>query len=138
MPARLHRLLEEQDPKNAESAPALVPALASMIEINDGIETAYLCNTRVRYISKIKREGDTFCGYRNIQMLFSFLPGAALQGGENFDGTIPSVLEIQDMIEEAWDKHINDYGRIQTGGVQDTRKYVGTSEVCMPCRSRLD
>ncbi len=33
------------------------------------------------------------------------------------------------MIESAWDKGINDTGRIETGGIRGTRKYIGTPEV---------
>lgn len=137
MPARLHKLLEENDRKNAENAPALVPVLARMIEKDDAIRTAYLCHESIRYISKIKGEGNTFCGYRNIQMLFSYFQGAPPGGCEQFEGPIPSVLDLQNMIEQAWDKGINDYGRIQTDGVRDTRKFVGTPEVCTTYESRF-
>jgi hypothetical protein len=39
---------------------------------------------------------------------------------------------LQESIETAWDKGINQIGRIQTGGIQDTRKYIGTPEVSFP------
>ena len=32
------------------------------------------------------------------------------------------------MIESAWDKGINDTGRVETGGIRGTRKYIGTPE----------
>lgn len=41
----------------------------------------------------------------------------------------PSVLELQDMIERAWDMGFNSHGRIATGGIRGTRKHIGTSEV---------
>lgn len=40
-----------------------------------------------------------------------------------------SVLELQDMIERAWDMGFNSHGRIATGGIRGTRKHIGTSEV---------
>lgn len=43
--------------------------------------------------------------------------------------TGPSVLELQDMIERAWDMGFNSHGRIVTGGIRGTRKHIGTSEV---------
>lgn len=48
-----------------------------------------------------------------------------LPAGEKFR----SVFEIQDLIEKAWDMGYNAHGRIETGGIKDTRKHVGTSEV---------
>lgn len=41
----------------------------------------------------------------------------------------PSVLELQDMIERAWDMGFNSHGRIAMGGIRGTRKHIGTSEV---------
>lgn len=54
-------------------------------------------------------------------MLFS---GAGLLAGH-----VPDIFEIQDMIESAWDNGINSKGRIETGGVRGTRKFIGTPEV---------
>lgn len=39
------------------------------------------------------------------------------------------MLELQDMIERAWDMGFNSHGRIVTGGIRGTRKHIGTSEV---------
>ena len=33
------------------------------------------------------------------------------------------------MIEQAWDMGFNSSGRIETGGIKGTRKYIGTPEV---------
>lgn len=41
----------------------------------------------------------------------------------------PSVQELQDIIERAWDMGFNSHGRIATGGIRGTRKHIGTSEV---------
>ncbi|TGJ86438.1 hypothetical protein E0Z10_g2305 [Xylaria hypoxylon] len=69
-----------------------------------------------------------FCGYRNIQMLSSYIVGARVEGAEVLGGKIPSIFRIQDYIENAWDLGINASGRIETGGVRGTRKYIGTPE----------
>lgn len=69
-----------------------------------------------------------FCGYRNIQMLSSYIVGARARGHEHFHRRIPSVFTIQDHIEHAWDMGINARGRIETGGVKGSRKYIGTPE----------
>lgn len=70
-----------------------------------------------------------FCGYRNIQMMASYIIGAQSQGFEHFRGKLPSIFEIQDYIESAWDLGINSQGRIETGGIRGTRKYIGTPDV---------
>jgi hypothetical protein len=62
-------------------------------------------------------------------MLLSYIQGAKAQGYEEFPGRLPTVLKMQDHIEDAWDKGINEIGRVQTGGIRDTRKYIGTPEV---------
>jgi hypothetical protein len=72
-----------------------------------------------------------FCGYRNIQMMSSYIIGVQSQGYENFDGKISSIFQIQDHIEHAWDLGINAQGRVETGGIRGTRKYIGTPDVSL-------
>lgn len=62
-------------------------------------------------------------------MLCSYMVGAQSMGHELLDKRIPTIFEIQENIESAWDSGINDQGWIETGGVRGTRKYIGTSEV---------
>ncbi|KAL8944408.1 MAG: hypothetical protein Q9216_000459 [Gyalolechia sp. 2 TL-2023] len=73
------------------------------------------------------KEGG-FCGYRNIQMMLSFIQAAQSQGYEYFPGRVPSILDLQELIESAWDRGINAAGKIETGGIRGTRKYIGTPE----------
>jgi hypothetical protein len=73
------------------------------------------------------KEGG-FCGYRNIQMLITYIRGAKASGFEHFHGKIPSILKLQDLIEQAWDMGYNSAGKIETGGIRLTRKYIGTPE----------
>ena len=62
-------------------------------------------------------------------MLISHIQERRLRGHEHFRGRLPSVLHLQDMIERAWDMGFCTYGRIETGGIKGTRKYIGTPEV---------
>jgi hypothetical protein len=41
---------------------------------------------------------------------------------------VPHVIQIQETIEQAWDNDICSYGKIETGGVLNTRKWIGTNE----------
>lgn len=70
-----------------------------------------------------------FCGYRNIQMLSSYIVGAHAEGAAQLSNRIPSIFRIQEYIENAWDMGINASGRVETGGIRGTRKYIGTPEV---------
>jgi hypothetical protein len=42
---------------------------------------------------------------------------------------LPTILQLQDIIERAWDMGYNTVGRTETGGIKGTRKYIGTCEV---------
>jgi hypothetical protein len=62
-------------------------------------------------------------------MLSSFIIGVKSQGHEIFKGKIPTIFDIQEYIESAWDIGINTQGRTETGGIRGTRKYIGTPDV---------
>jgi zinc finger-containing ubiquitin peptidase 1 len=62
-------------------------------------------------------------------MLFSYIVGVEFKGSEHVKRKLPSIFQIQDLIEEAWDMGINAQGRAETGGIKGTRKYIGTPEV---------
>ncbi|KAI1261279.1 peptidase family C78-domain-containing protein [Xylariaceae sp. FL1019] len=110
-----------------KSSEGIVPVLGKLLEHSTTTEHAWLCHPAVHHVSKLPREGG-FCGYRNIQMLSSYLIGANITGAEDIGHEIPSIFQIQDYIETAWDMGINASGRIETGGVRGTRKYIGTPE----------
>jgi len=109
----------------------IVPTLGQLIEVDDGIREAWLCHPGVHHVAKeVSREGG-FCGYRNIQMLMTYINEAKATGHEKLGPRTPTILRLQDWIEEAWDKGIYEIGRAQTGGVKGTRKYIGTPEVLL-------
>lgn len=105
----------------------VIPVLKQMLEQCPTTEYAYLCHPCVQHVSKLRREGG-FCGYRNIQTMSSFIFGSDYEGTHHFSGRLPSIFEIQEYIESAWDQGINKQGRVETGGVRGTRKYIGTPE----------
>ena len=134
MPDWLYRLLEDEEKQHIEDAPPrITDILRKLLEQDRDVETAYLCPSAVRYVGRIKvqgkDEGNSFCGYHNIQMLFSYIYAADAEGFRNLAGDVPSIWRIQDMIEEAWDQGFNESGRAQTGGIRGTRKHIGTPEV---------
>ncbi|RGP65047.1 transcription factor [Fusarium sporotrichioides] len=124
MPPWLIALLQEE---GQVVNSGVLPVLSQLLEQSPSTQYAYLCQPAVQHISKLKREGG-FCGYRNIQMLTSHIISAKSEGSNHFGSSFPSIFQIQDLIENAWDNGINAQGRAETGGVKGTRKYIGTPE----------
>lgn len=127
------RLIKQEQVQN--ETPGVLPILAQLSALDRTVKEAFYCHPSTLHVGKTPKEGS-FCGYRNIQMLISYIQGAKAQGHEEFSGRMPGILKIQELIENAWDRGINHVGRVQTGGIKDTRKYIGTPEVS-PARSRL-
>lgn len=92
----------------------IVPALAKLSEISITVTKAYFCHPSVQHVFQDRNEGG-FCGYRNIQMLISYMQGIKARGHSLFGLGLPGVLELQDMIEAAWDMGIGEHGRRETG-----------------------
>ena len=68
--------------------------------------------------------------YRNIQMMISYIQNAQADGHDCFPGKLPTIFQLQDMIEYSWDAGFGSVARLETGGIRGTRKYIGTPEVC--------
>jgi hypothetical protein len=105
----------------------IIPVLEQLLEQSPTTEYAYVCSPCTQHISKLRREGS-FCGYRNIQMLASYIIASGAKGAELFGDTFPTIFQIQDLVEHAWDAGYNTQGREETGGIRGTRKYIGTPE----------
>lgn len=106
----------------------LIQVIARLCQQDYSVEQAYLCSPNVRHIFKMRKEGG-FCGYRNIQMLISYIQDSRAVGYKHFPSRTPSILKLQGMIEQAWDNGFNSHARVETGGIKGTRKYIGTPEV---------
>jgi hypothetical protein len=128
MPTRVRVQLGNENKNGTSGSASIIQVLDRLCDRDTSVQTSYLCHPAVQRISKTKNEGN-LCGYRNIQMMISYINGANAPGSEHFSHGLPSVLELQDLIEEGWDKGINSEGRVETGGIRGTRKYIGTPEV---------
>ncbi|KAE8147368.1 DUF1671-domain-containing protein [Aspergillus avenaceus] len=113
--------------KARNEASGIIPTLVRLCKEDRSVRRAFLCSAKVLQVSKIPNEGG-FCGYRNIQMQISYIRECRYPGYEQFPETLPTILQLQDMIENAWDQGFNSVGRIETGGIRGTRKYIGTPE----------
>ncbi|SMR59724.1 unnamed protein product [Zymoseptoria tritici ST99CH_3D1] len=140
MPAEVRRRLEEDTKprevnrigKNGKivrerhvsnETTGLVPVLADLCAMEDTTTVAYLCHPSTKHIHKVKCDGD-FCGYWSTQMVLSYVQHVNPDGPQ----TLPNVLKMQSYIEQAWDRGIGAHGRIETGGIYNTRKWIGTHE----------
>lgn len=107
----------------------LIPTIARLsVTSSLGPSNVYVCHPSVHHVHKGTSPGY-FCGYRNIQMLVSYIIGTKAKGHERFEKGLPGILQIQDLIEEAWDREPYSLGRQETGGIRNTRKWIGTPEV---------
>ncbi|KAI4262785.1 MAG: hypothetical protein L6R42_002048 [Xanthoria sp. 1 TBL-2021] len=111
----------------ANETRGVLSVLAQLCEQDNMLAKVYLCHPGVQHVFKMAKEGG-FCGYRNIQMMISYVQAARSRGHELFPGRLPSVLDLQELIESAWDRGINPAGKVETGGIRGTRKYIGTPE----------
>ncbi len=95
------------------------------------IEVAYLCSDSAVQVSKLPDEGRDFCGYRNIQMLLLALTTrnkSADAGTSSPEPLKPTIPQLQEAIEQAWDAGFNSHGRDIIGNLKGTRKHIGTAE----------
>lgn len=116
------------DTEEGNFASGIIPVIGQLLAKSTRTSYAYLCDPAVVHIHKMHKEG-AFCGYRNTQMFCSYILNKKARGWHLFNGRIPSIFDIQEYIEEAWDSGHNVNGRIETGGIRGTRKYIGTPEV---------
>lgn len=113
MPTRVADIVSTEDTSNKLSG--TIEALTRVLKNDGRIQVAHLVNSSAVHVWKRQGEGDHFCGYRTIQMLVD----------EMQNKPIP---EIQQAIEKAWDMGHNTHGRVETGGINGTRKHIGASE----------
>jgi hypothetical protein len=104
----------------------LVPVLSDLSDLDLHVKTAYYCDSSVKHVHKLKCDGN-FCGYWNIQMLVSYLIANESDPARRAM-VMPNVLQIQRTIEDAWDAGTCSHGRVETGGIRNTRKWIGTHE----------
>ncbi|KAI6781259.1 uncharacterized protein J7T54_004032 [Emericellopsis cladophorae] len=124
MPSSLRTLLEE---RRGYFSNGIISVLQKLLQASNTTSAAWLCSPHVTHVSKLSQEGS-FCGYRNIQMLCSHIINSGSFGAVKFGDQVPSIFDIQELIENAWDEGINARGRDETGGIRGTRKYIGTPE----------
>ncbi|XP_070767459.1 zinc finger-containing ubiquitin peptidase 1 isoform X2 [Enoplosus armatus] len=70
------------------------------------------------------------CGYRNFQMLLSSLHGIDSYAPLLQEKTVPSIPQVQSMIEEAWKEGLDPQGASHFNQrLQGTRAWIGATEI---------
>ncbi|KAK7076316.1 hypothetical protein SK128_018406 [Halocaridina rubra] len=109
----------------------LLGPIKAVSEGSNNVQVTHLCTTVDHYGSTYGDRGWG-CGYRNIQMLLSSLQHhtgyyARLFSGPNM---MPSISQLQRLIEQAWRNGFDLQGCEQLGGkLSNTRKWIGATEV---------
>ncbi|KAI9471836.1 MAG: peptidase family C78-domain-containing protein [Benjaminiella poitrasii] len=90
---------------------------------------AYLCSPLTDHLSTSFMDLGWGCGYRNCQMLMSFLERRT-EDGEPILKCVLDITSIQLLIEKAWKEGFDTLGAAQLDHhVFKTRKWIGTTEV---------
>lgn len=103
--------------------PGIIPVLADLAASDRNTAASYFCHPSTRHIHRVQCKGN-FCGYWSMQVLLSYLQAVNPDGPQE----IPNVLKLQSYIHQAWDRGICPHGKVETGGVLNTRKWIGTHE----------
>ncbi|KAI8885149.1 DUF1671-domain-containing protein [Backusella circina FSU 941] len=91
--------------------------------------TTYLCSPSTDHITSDKMDLGWGCGYRNCQMLMSFLERHE-ENGDAVLKQVPDVRSIQVMLENAWKEGFDPEGAKDFGqSVAESNKWIGTTEV---------
>ena len=121
----------------------VISTLSLLLQEDQMIETARLCDRRVWYVTELQRIRG-LCGYRCMQMIISYLicnergyfGRMQHTRADNNDRnsikrtSLPGVLDLQTDIETAWDTGCDAFrGKEELGNLWGTRKCVGTPEV---------
>ena len=107
----------------------LVPVLQLLSASDSNVTSFAYCHPAVNHTTNRFKEAGV-CGYRCIAMLLSYLRGCSTaHKNDSYNDALPNILEIQDLIENAWAQNINSHAREEIGSIRGTRKYIGTTEV---------
>ncbi|KAG9069022.1 hypothetical protein KI688_009912 [Linnemannia hyalina] len=99
-------------------------------------EQAYLADPSVMFFQSDKSDRGWGCGYRNIQMLLSYVVGqtyatstTSATSAAATTSNIPTILELQRQLEYAWTNGFDAQGAAQLSyKVEGTKKWIGTTE----------
>ncbi|KAF8932393.1 hypothetical protein BGZ58_007091 [Dissophora ornata] len=125
-------------PTSASGTAGLINSARILLNVSmaQGItRRAYLADPSVVFCQGDKTDRGWGCGYRNLQMMLSYVvhQNAARQdvvSDNSGSSRIPTIPELQQQIEFAWKNGFDRAGAKQLGHtIAGTRKWIGTTEV---------
>ncbi|SCV67374.1 BQ2448_6020 [Microbotryum intermedium] len=131
------RLLDGNDVE-PRGTPDLIPLIASIIETGPKrrarLRSTRLADKHTHFISGQVRDLGWGCGYRNAQMLYCslrHLPEYDTSTNSTSTSTpIPSILELQGVVEDAWKAGHDPLGATHfKGKLRGSKKWIGPTEV---------
>ncbi|KAI8089829.1 peptidase family C78-domain-containing protein [Halteromyces radiatus] len=118
----------KESSRTAGVIPRLEPHFTSLNRKGNTV-AAYLCSSFTDHISTGLMDLGWGCGYRNAQMLMTFLQRKQ-QDGTSILQQVSDISGIQILLERAWDEGFDPQGAAQLHHqVYKTRKWIGTTEV---------
>jgi len=112
----------------------LIPLIKACYARTKSPVVYYICENLDHYSSD-RGDSSWGCGYRNIQMMASFLLNHETFKKCVFAGNVPTIPSIQEWIERAWARGFDVQGHSQLGSIFNTKKMIGTTECAALFRS---
>lgn len=128
----LHRPGSESNTQPRTFTTGVLAALGSALRNDQTVISADLCNEHIVHCTNDIADLTWGCGYRNIQQLLSslLLTDPARYESAFGGSTIPSIAEIQGLIETAWQDGYDVEGAEQLKwSLKGGHKWIGTTEV---------
>ncbi|KAI7851758.1 peptidase family C78-domain-containing protein [Circinella umbellata] len=109
--------------------PRLEPQFTNSNRKNKSTVSAYLCSPYTDHIATGFMDLGWGCGYRNCQMLMTFLQRKQ-EAGDSILRQVTDISGLQLLLERAWKDGFDVQGAKQLNNrVYKTRKWIGTTEV---------
>jgi len=119
--------------------PRISETIHSLSIKSPGVKTSLICG-RVDHLSSTYGDKGWGCGFRNLQMMLSYLLSRTqyresivdrVFKNKNLEGAgVPSIPRLQEVLEAAWQEGFDTAGCEQLGGkIVNTRKWIGATEI---------
>ncbi|KAG0320607.1 hypothetical protein BGZ99_004405 [Dissophora globulifera] len=121
-------------PSTATGTTGLIAKAGMLLKISQSqrvTKQAYLADLSTAFYQSDKTDHGWGCGYRNIQMILSYVVSRTAPRSRNGPGPtlVPTITELQQQLEFAWTNGFDPSGAEQLGHkVEGTRKWIGTTE----------
>ncbi|KAF8945238.1 hypothetical protein BGZ47_003067 [Haplosporangium gracile] len=131
--------VQEPTSPSAMGITGLIDKIRMLLEMSlaqDVTQQAYLADPSVMFFQSDKTDGGWGCGYRNIQMLLSYVVGqtdftaaTSTSSATRTTSNTPTIAELQRQLEYAWTIGFDGQGAAQLNHkVEGTKKWIGTTE----------